>query len=140
MNKMLIEEFENHGQKIELTIPEGWSLHVNGRKDHVFLVDPSGEKVIFLLDNIPYLCVTNIIVYITYQLANFMKINDVTIDNIRVEHHSNIEIDFSVKSDSRKYTGKMKLYEKNQKLKLLGILSAGDKRPDLDLAVEVLSI
>ena len=137
---MLTEDFEPPKQKIEIAIPKGWSLHVNGRKDHVFLVDPNGEKIIFLLDNIPYLCVTNVLVYITYQLTNFMKINDITIDNIEIEHHSNVSIDFKIKSEQKTFNGKIRLTEINGNLKLIGILTESHEKPDIDLAIELLGL
>ena len=80
------EKIKLSKKPLVLDIPENWNLHTNGRGNTVFLVNPDEEQILFRVDQIPYLCVTTIIVYLTYQFSSFMQIHDLTIKAVSYTH------------------------------------------------------
>ncbi len=123
---MLVDEFEQKDVEINLRVPEGWNLHINGKKDHVFLINPEKEEIIFKLDNVPYLCVSEIIVYLLYQLHQFIKIKDLTVTKNKIESHSDVEVEFKLSTDEGEFKGSFKLIPEKYNLRLVGGVRKGE--------------
>lgn len=123
--KMLVDEFEQKDVEINLRVPEGWNLHINGKKDHVFLINPEREEIIFKMDNMPYLCVSEILVYLLYQLHQFIKIKDLTVTRNKIESHSDVEVEFKLSTDEGEFKGAFKLVPEKYNLRLVGGVRKG---------------
>ena len=137
---MWYDEIKKTKKPLNVNVPPNWNVHANGIGNNVFLVDPENEKIFFRIDNVPYFCTSTMLVYLTYQISSFMTVNDVEIEEVSVDSHSNVNLKIKIKCGNRCLKGELLVEEIDEDLKMIGYLAREKEKIGIEEAMKVLGL